>query len=101
MAQTASRSRFTLDETDLAYFKDLFRKVKKTAPSSSPSKIIADVKGLIGRVRAAKKMPSFVLEAIGNLEDLIQMLEDKDYALPPKIARRVLAGSPTSRIRRT
>jgi uncharacterized membrane protein YkvA (DUF1232 family) len=37
-------------------------------------------------------MPSFVLEAIGNLEALIQMLEDKDYALPPKIAGEILAG---------
>lgn len=83
---------FTLDETDLAYFKDLFRKVKKHASALESDKVIADVKDLIGRVRASKKMPSFVLEAIGNLEALIQMLEDKAYALPPKIAGEILAG---------
>jgi len=83
---------FTLDETDLAYFKDLFRKVKKHASVLARDKVIADVKGLIGRVRAAKKVPSFVDEAIGNLEALIQMLEDVDYALPPKIAGEILAG---------
>jgi uncharacterized membrane protein YkvA (DUF1232 family) len=83
---------FTLDATDLAYFKDLFKKVKKHGSDLAPEKVVADVKGLIGRVRAAKKVPSFVLEAIGNLEALIQMLEDKDYALPPKIGSEILAG---------
>jgi uncharacterized membrane protein YkvA (DUF1232 family) len=83
---------FTLDATDLAYFRDLFKKVKKHASDLETDKVIAEVKGLIGRVRAAKKVPSFVMEAIGNLESLIQMLEDKDYALPPKIGAEILAG---------
>ncbi len=57
-----------------------------------PDKVVADVKDLIQRVRSAKKAPHFVVEAIGNLESLIQMLEDKDYALPAKIASEILAG---------
>jgi uncharacterized membrane protein YkvA (DUF1232 family) len=84
---------FTLDATDLAYFKDLFRKVKKHGADLDAVKVVSDVKELIGRVRSAKKVPSFVLEAIGNLESLIQMLEDKDYALPAKIASEILAAT--------
>ena len=47
--------------------------------------------GLIDRVRAAKKAPGFVLEAITVLEDLIEMLDDGDYAIPQSIADRALA----------
>ncbi|MCC6640232.1 MAG: DUF1232 domain-containing protein [Deltaproteobacteria bacterium] len=89
---TSMKITFTLDETDLAYFKDLFRKVKKHAATLERDKVIADVKGLIARVRAAKKVPTFVLEAIENLEALIQAVEDDAYALPPRIANEILAG---------
>lgn len=89
---TSMKITFTLDETDLAYFKDLFRAVKKHAATLDRERVIADVKGLIARVRATKKVPSLVLEAVANLEALIQALEDKDYALPPKIAAEILAG---------
>ncbi len=90
MAQSMKIS-FTLDETDLAYFKDLFKRVKKHGAGLDRARVIADVRGLIGRVRAAKRVPSFVLEAVGNLESLIEMVEDKDYALPSKTANEVLA----------
>ncbi len=77
---------FTLDEQDLAYFKDLFRKVKKHGTALDRGKVLVDAKGLIARVRAAKKVPSFVTEAISNLEALLRMLEDQEYGLPAKIA---------------
>jgi uncharacterized membrane protein YkvA (DUF1232 family) len=35
--------------------------------------------------------PTFVLEAITVLEDLIQMLEDGDYAVPQPVAEKALA----------
>ncbi len=91
MATTSMKISFTLDETDLSYFRDLFKKVKKHGAELDREKVVAEVKALISRVRAAKKIPNFVLDAIGNLEDLIKMLEDKDYALPPKIAADILA----------
>ncbi len=89
---TRMKITFTLDETDLAYFKDLFRKVKKHAAALDRDRVVADVKNLISRVRTTKKVPSFVLDAVDNLEALIQALEDKDWALPPKIGAEILAG---------
>lgn len=82
---------FSLDEQDLAHFRDLFRKVKKHGTALDREKVVADAKGLIKRVRAAKKVPSFVTEAIENLEALIRMLEDEDYGLPPKVATDIFS----------
>ena len=91
MATTSLKITFTLDEKDLAYFRDLFKKVKKHGSGLDADKVAADVKELIARVRSAKKVPSFVAEAMENLEALVGMLSDKDYALPAKIANEVLA----------
>lgn len=91
MATTSLKITFTLDDNDLAYFRDLFKKVKKHGSKLETEKVVADVTELIGRVRAAKRVPSFVVEAMDNLEALVGMLGDKDYGLPSKVANEVLA----------
>ncbi|CAG0976031.1 hypothetical protein MYXO_01574 [Myxococcaceae bacterium] len=91
MATTSLKITFTLDEKDLAYFRDLFKKVKRSGARLDALRVSADVKALIDRVRKAKKVPSFVEEAMANLETLVEMLGDEDYALPAKIAHEVLA----------
>ena len=73
---------FSLDESDSAYFRNLYRSAKKHASPDDAPKIIAEVQGLVERVRATEKVPNFVEEAIVTLEDLIQMLEDEDYGVP-------------------
>lgn len=83
---------FTLDDQDSKYFEDLYRTARKNAKVEDAPRIIAEVKGLIERVRAAKKVPNFVKDAIVTLEDLFQMLEDKDYALPRSVAESAIAG---------
>jgi len=91
MASKSFKVSFTLDEADAAYFRKLYRTAKQHSSPADRPKILKEVSGLIGRVRAAKKAPSFVLEAILVLEDLIQMLDDEDYALPQSIADKSLA----------
>ena len=91
MASKTFKVSFTLDETDAAYFRKLYRTAKEHSSPDDRPKILKEVGGLINRVREAKKAPSFVLEAIVVLEDLIQMLEDGDYALPQSIADKALA----------
>ena len=91
MASKSFKVSFTLDEADAAYFRKLYRTAKQHSSPADRPKILKEVSGLIGRVRAAKKAPSFVLEAILVLEDLMQMLDDEDYALPRSIADRALA----------
>ena len=91
MASKSFKVSFTLDESDIAYFRRLYRTAKQHSSAEDRPKILKEVGGLIDRVRAAKKVPSFVLEAILVLEDLIQMLDDGDYALPQSIADKALA----------
>jgi uncharacterized membrane protein YkvA (DUF1232 family) len=53
---------------------------------------MAEVKALIQRVRGAKRVPNFVSDAITTLEDLMQMLEDKQYQLPRAVSESAVAG---------
>jgi uncharacterized membrane protein YkvA (DUF1232 family) len=82
---------FTLDDSDLAYFRAIFRAAKKNAGDIDRSKIEHGVRGLIEEVRGAKRAPSFVIEAVKVLEDLLHMLDDEAYAAPANVHRSVLA----------
>jgi uncharacterized membrane protein YkvA (DUF1232 family) len=91
MASKSFKITFSLDAEDSAYFYDLYREAKRNAKAEDAPAIIAEVKGLIGRVRAAKSVPNFVNEAITTLEDLMQMLEDADYQVPRPVAQDAVA----------
>ena len=83
---------FTLDESDAAHFRKLFREARRNAGEEDPDKVVKDVKALIERVRSSKrKVPRFVEDAISTLEDLIEMMEDEDYSLPKSERTRVIA----------
>ena len=82
---------FTLDEQDAAYFRGLYQDAKKNAAGLDLSSVVESARGLISRVRSGKKVPNFVTEAIATLETLMEMLEDKDFALPKDEASAVLA----------
>lgn len=83
---------FTLDPSDAAHFRKLFREAKRGAADEDTETVVAEVKSLIGRVRGSdRKVPHFVEDAISTLEDLIEMLQDEDYALPKSVRTRVLA----------
>ena len=80
MAQNFKIS-FSLEESDVAYFRKLFREARKAAAEQEPAEIIKAVDSLIARVRQTKKIPSFVAEAVSVLEDLVKMIQDRDYEL--------------------
>jgi uncharacterized membrane protein YkvA (DUF1232 family) len=82
---------FTLDESDVTYFRKLFRNARKAVDEQDVSQVVSAVQGLIDRVRQAKKTPGFVQESVLVLEDLVQMLQDPDYQLPKTQRSEVLA----------
>ncbi len=82
---------FTLDEEDANYFRNLYRKAKKSAANHDPQAIIKDAMSLVERVRGSKKTPRFVADAIAVLEDLTQMIEDEDYNAPKSVRSQILA----------
>ena len=82
---------FSLDDSDLAYFRTIFKAAKKNAEHVERSKIESGVRRLIEDVRKAKRAPGFVLEAVQTLEDLLRLLDDEAYGAPPPVHRSVLA----------
>jgi uncharacterized membrane protein YkvA (DUF1232 family) len=83
---------FTLDEQDSKYFENLYRTARKNAKAEDAPRIIGEVKNLIERVRNVDRVPNFVAEAITTLEDMFQMLEDKDYQIPRAVSESAVAG---------
>jgi uncharacterized membrane protein YkvA (DUF1232 family) len=83
---------FTLEEDDADYFRNLYRQAKKGAASQDPQQIIKDAREIVHRVRSSKKTPPFVKEAINHLADLVDLINDQDYAAPQRVKTEVLAG---------
>ena len=91
MANKSFKVSFNLDEEDIAYFKSLYNKAKKNASKEDGEEIVRSAKKLIRAVRASPKTPGFVEEAIQALDDLIEMVEDEDWALPQNVANQAIA----------
>lgn len=85
------RIAFSLDDSDVAYFRDIYRAAKDNTTSEDWPKIARGVRRLVKQVREAKRVPKFVTEAIDALEDLMRMVEDEDYATPQNVVDRTIA----------
>ena len=83
---------FTLDESDANYFRSLYRRARRGAKDLDAATIIAEARGIVKQVRAAKKTPSFVIGAIEVLTDLVDLIQDEEYAAPKRVRDEVLAG---------
>jgi uncharacterized membrane protein YkvA (DUF1232 family) len=81
---------FTLDETDANYFRSLYRKAQRGAKELDPAAVIRDARGIVKEVRASKKTPGFVLESIEVLADLVDLIQDEEYAAPKAVRDEVL-----------
>ena len=82
---------FTLDESDANYFRSLYRKAKRGAKDLDTSTIIRDARAIVREVRASKKTPGFVIEAIEVLADMVDLIQDDEYAAPKRVREEVLA----------
>jgi len=82
---------FTLDDSDANYFRSLYRKAKLGARELDAGRIINDARAIVKQVRASKKTPQFVIEAIDVLADLTDLIQDDEYGAPRKVRDEVLA----------
>jgi uncharacterized membrane protein YkvA (DUF1232 family) len=82
---------FTLDDSDANYFRSLYRKAKRGARELDAGRIINDARAIVKQVRASKKTPQFVIEAIDVLADLTDLIQDDEYGAPRKVRDEVLA----------
>ncbi len=90
MSKTSFKVSFTLDETDVAYFRSLFRAAKKAAVGTDREEILTSATALVESVRSTKKVPSFVLEAVESIQDLTEIIVDEDYSAPKSVCNEVL-----------
>jgi len=81
---------FTLDESDASYFRNLYKQAKKNARTYGREEIIADAREIVKEVKASKKTPGFVQEAIAILADLVDLIQDDDYDAPQPVQTEVL-----------
>ena len=82
---------FTLDEADADYFRSLYRQARRGAQDLAPEQILAGARDIVKQVRASKKTPRFVIDAIEVLADLVDLIQDEDYTAPKKVKDAVLA----------
>jgi uncharacterized membrane protein YkvA (DUF1232 family) len=82
---------FTLDESDANYFRKLYKKAKREAKTQSREQIITDARAIVKEVKSSKKTPTFVQDAIMTLADLVDLIQDEDYAAPQRVQNEVLA----------
>lgn len=81
---------FQLKEEDLKYFRELQRAAQRRSKAHDPGETIAAARELIERVRGDSGRPRFIGQAADDLEELIEMIEDEDYALPQRVRARAL-----------
>ena len=82
---------FTLDESDADYFRGLYRKAKRGAKDLDAATVVKDARGIVLDVRKSRKTPAFVLDAIETLADLVDLIQDDEYAAPKRVRDEVLA----------
>ena len=81
---------FSLDEEDVAYYRSLYQQMRRGAKDQEPDVILEQAREIVHRVRASKKTPGFVNEAIAVLADLVELIQDGDYAAPSSVRDSVL-----------
>ena len=56
----------TLEESDAAYFRNLYKAAKKQASRQDPQQIIREALALVKVVQESKKVPKFVADAVST-----------------------------------
>ncbi len=85
------RISFDLSDADLKYFRGVMREVRNRSKDKGEVEIIEASRTLLVDMGAANA-PEFVTARMGRLTELIDMLEDTDWALSGKDRERVVNG---------
>jgi uncharacterized membrane protein YkvA (DUF1232 family) len=83
------RVSFELNDNDLRHFRLIMREARKAAANASPEDIVASAEDLLKDI-GTSGIPKFVSDRLENLEIMIRMLTDHEWALPEQESARVL-----------
>jgi len=81
---------FELNDHDLEHFQAAMTAAKKAADDRTPQEIIDCASKLLLDAQKTR-IPDFILQRLLRLDDLIAMVRDHAWALPPQDGERVLA----------
>ncbi|HVR81543.1 MAG TPA: YkvA family protein [Luteimonas sp.] len=81
---------FELNDADLEHFHTAMIAAKKAAEGKSAAEII-DCAGKLLADAQKVRIPDFILERLLHLDDMIAMVRDQAWALPPEDCDRVLS----------
>jgi uncharacterized membrane protein YkvA (DUF1232 family) len=80
--------KFELQDSDLEYFREVMRKALAGAEKLEESHILAKAGELAGEVKG--DVPEFVATRLQQLDTLIRMIQDDEWAIPEQERRDVL-----------
>ena len=85
--------RFTLElsDRDLRFFRDALRKSRDAVRHADESEIVEAIDDVLNEIKAEEPLPDFVSKRIPQLESMIRMLKDEEWALPADQRERLLA----------
>ena len=92
---------FTLQDSDLEYFRDVMRKAQSGVNKLDEQDILTEVKALSNAVKTG--VPDFVVERLHMLDTLVNMIEDAEWQIPDEERKDVISalayfGEPTDLI---
>ncbi|MEZ5561098.1 MAG: YkvA family protein [Pseudomonadales bacterium] len=84
------RITFDLEDADLRYFRNNMKQAKAAAQAISDDEILAKAEAMVDEVKATKT-PAFVRQRIDQLNALIDMARDEEWALAAPERKNVIA----------
>ena len=80
-----------LTERDLNFFRQALKKSRDAVRHADESEIIEAIGDVLAEIKQQQPLPDFVERRIPELESLIRMLQDDEWALPEDARERLLA----------
>lgn len=80
--------KFELQDSDLEYFREVMRKALAGAEKLEESHILAKASELASEVKG--DVPEFVAKRLQQLDTLVRMIQDEEWAIPDQERRDVL-----------
>lgn len=87
----AMRFTINLTDRDLNFFRQALRKSRNAVRHAEEAEIIEAIGDVLEGIRNEQPLPDFVSKRIPQLESLLQMLQDDEWALPRDERERLLA----------
>ena len=85
--------KFTLElsERDLNYFRTALQRSREAVRFADESEIIEAIGDVLSEIKGEEPLPDFVARRIPQLESMLRMLQDDEWALPADDRERLLA----------